>query len=98
MNCVASRFGYPNYRLSELTIIRTIDYPNYRLSEISLVTISSDNRRSSVFLLAYCMALQLVYLSKHGGESNLDFQQERQCTYNTTLRGVRATIIAVEKE
>ena len=32
MHCVASRFGYPNYRLSEL----------------SLVPISSDNRRSTV--------------------------------------------------
>ena len=33
MHCVASRFGYPNYRLSELL----------------LVPISSDNRRSIVF-------------------------------------------------
>ena len=32
MHCVASRFGYPNYRLSEL----------------SLVPITSDNRRSTV--------------------------------------------------
>ena len=32
MHCVAYRFGYPNYRLSEL----------------SLVPISSDNRRSTV--------------------------------------------------
>ena len=32
MHCVASRF----------------DYPNYRLSELSLVPISSDNRRSTV--------------------------------------------------
>ena len=34
IHCVASRFGYPNYRLSEL----------------SLVPISSDTRRSAVFL------------------------------------------------
>ena len=33
MHCVVSRFGYPNYRLSEL----------------SMVPISSDNRRSAVF-------------------------------------------------
>ena len=33
MHCVASRLGYPNYRLSEL----------------SLVSISSDNRRSTVY-------------------------------------------------
>ena len=33
MHCVASRFGYPNCRLSEL----------------SLVPISSDNRRSTVY-------------------------------------------------
>ena len=32
MHCVASSFGYPNYRLSEL----------------SMVTVSSDNRRSAV--------------------------------------------------
>ena len=32
MHCVASRFGYPNYRLSEL----------------SLVPISPDNRRSTL--------------------------------------------------
>ena len=48
MHCVASRFGYPNYRLSELSVIRTIDYPNYRLSELSLAPISSDSRRSTV--------------------------------------------------
>ena len=43
MHCVASRFGYPNYRLSELSvilsIIRTIGYPNYRLSELSIIRI-----------------------------------------------------------
>ena len=34
MHCVTSRFGYPKYRLSEL----------------SLVPISSDSRRSTVFI------------------------------------------------
>ena len=48
MHCVASSFGYPNYRFSELSVTRTIGYPNYRLSELSLVPIISDNRRSTV--------------------------------------------------
>ena len=37
MHCVASRFGYPNYRLSEL----------------SLVPISSDNRRSTIYIILF---------------------------------------------
>ena len=54
MHCVASRFGYPNYRLSELSLVpissdnRQFGYLNYRLSELSLVPISSDNRRSTI--------------------------------------------------
>ena len=40
MHCVASRFGYPNYRLSEL----------------SLVQVSSDNRRSTVTLVPYSIS------------------------------------------
>ena len=51
MHCVASRF----------------DYPNYRLSELSLVPINSDNRRSTVILYKYfilflvsCLKIKLL--------------------------------------
>ena len=39
--------------------------------------------------------------SVHGHElfeNNVKCQQDRQCTYNVTLRRVRATIVAVEKQ
>ena len=50
-HCVASRFGYPNYRLSELSIIRTIGYPNYRLFELSVIrTIDYSNYRWSLLV------------------------------------------------
>jgi hypothetical protein len=46
-----------------------------------------------LFLLVYCMALELVYLSKHGGESNSDLKQDRQCAYNMTLWRDLAAIV-----
>ena len=50
MHCVASRFGYANYRLSEL----------------SLVPISSDNRRSyCIYFLATGFVAKLcMYISR----------------------------------
>ena len=45
MHCLASRFGYPNYRLSEL----------------SLVPISSDNRRSTVYIYQLLMNNKLFW-------------------------------------
>ena len=66
MHCVASRFAYPNYRLSELSIIRTIGYPNYRLSELSIIrTIDYPNYLWShlvriIDVLLYDLLLYLI--------------------------------------
>ena len=75
MLCVASRFGYPNYRLSEL----------------SLVPISSDNRRSTVYkfslqplkFILNCTTLQLLCLDKG--------QKDRQAIINLSVGKILGT-------
>ena len=50
MHCVASRFGYPNCRLSEL----------------SLVPISWDNRRSTILKIFECLGgFHMQYFERH---------------------------------
>ena len=61
MYCVASRFGYPNCRLSELSIIRTVDYPNCRLSELSIIrTVDYPNYRRSQLVLTIAAVLYII--------------------------------------
>ena len=64
MNCVASRFGYPNYRLCEL----------------SLVPISSDNRRSTVLCLSGNFDHRQMKVRKVREGKQHSFAQHHQCT------------------
>jgi hypothetical protein len=41
---------------------------------------------------------QTSYLPESDSFSSADYQQDQQCTYNVTLRRVRATVVAVEEE
>ena len=75
MHCVASRFGYPKYRLSEL----------------SLLPISSDNRRSIVFNTYRYEWFRQVWYNMFCGQTyeNWEITQLRLCQYDPISRIVR---------
>ena len=85
MHCVASRFGYPNCRLSE----------------ISLVPISSDNRRSTVFyyLITFPTKNGLCWVDKSMTQGLLEmpFSEGKNSSRQTLDIKGRATLLALRK-